>query len=199
MARTTANTTTAYDLPALLQGDESAFEGMVRDLGPRLFRVIRRMVDDDDEAGSVLQETFLQVYKGLSRFRGESRFSTWVYAIGINLARASLRKLTRLEPMEEADIDRLQPVFNKGMFTTSTEAGNAEIHIERAERKDMVHRAIDRLPVQYRVIITLRDIEEYDTREVANILGISEGNVRVRLHRGRQALRSVLLPILGTQ
>jgi len=183
-----------YDIQALLQGDQTAFEEMVRELGPRLYRVIKRIVKDEDEAGSVLQETFLQVYKGLARFRGESRFSTWVYAIGINLSRAALRKRQRFELMEEADIDRLLPVFEKGMFATSTAQIGTEIHVEIAERKRLVHEAIDRLPVQYRLIITLRDIEEYDTREVAQILGITEGNVRVRLHRGRQALRKMLLP-----
>ncbi len=180
------------DLDALLNGDPIAFERIVQQESPRLFRMIMRIVQDEDEARSVMQETYLQAYKRLDTFRRESKFSTWLYAIGLNLARASLRKMKRFDALEEDKIDRLQPSYTGGMFTESPEAWNPQKMAERSERKALVHSAIAELPVDYRTVLTLRDIEELSTTEVAQTLNISEGAVRVRLHRARQALRSLL-------
>ena len=180
------------DLDALLRGDPVAFELVVRNESPRLYRMILRIVQDEEEAKSVMQETFLQAYKRLDTFRRESKFSTWLYAIGLNLARASLRKLKRFESLDDEKIDRLQPTFMFGMHRNSFEAWNPQKIAEIAERKQLVHKAIDQLPPDYRSIVSLRDIEELSTAEVAQILDISEGAVRVRLHRARQALRKLL-------
>ena len=180
------------DLDTLLAGDKAAFEKVILKESPRLFRMIMRIVQDEDEARSVMQETFLQAYKRLSTFRRESKFSTWLYAIGLNLARASLRKLKRFDTLDEEAIDRMQPVFSNGMYADSYERWNPQKIAEKQERKDLVHKAIDQLPADYRSIVTLRDIEELSTSEVAEILEISEGAVRVRLHRARQALRKLL-------
>lgn len=185
------------DLDALLAGDKAAFEKVVLKESPRLFRMIMRIVQDEDEAKSVMQETFLQAYKRLSTFRRESKFSTWLYAIGLNLARASLRKLKRLDTLDEETIQRMQPVFSNGMYAESYESWNPQKIAEKAERKNIVHKAINQLPDDYRAIVTLRDIEELSTTEVAEILDISEGAVRVRLHRARNALRKLLDQYFG--
>ena len=82
----------------------------------------------------------------------------------------------------------MQPAFSNGMYAETYEAWNPQKIAEKEERKDLVHKAINQLPDDYRAIVTLRDIEELSTTEVAEILDISEGAVRVRLHRARQAL-----------
>ena len=180
------------DLDALLSGDKTAFEYIVHSESPRLFRMIMRIVHDEDEAQSVMQETFLQAYKRLNTFRRESKFSTWLYAIGLNLARAAVRKLKRYDALDEDAIDRMQPSFANGMYTEMYEAWNPQKVVEFQERKDLLHKAIDQLPSDYRDVVSLRDIEELSTSEVAELLEISEGAVRVRLHRARQALRKLL-------
>ena len=180
------------DIEALLRGDQRAFEHLVVSESPRLFRVIMRILNDEAEAENVLQETFLQAYLGLDTFRKESKFTTWLYAIGINLARASFRKSKRLSSLDEHDIDRMQPTFSRGMFSQTFEQWNPQQLAEKSERQRVVHDAIDQLPDDYRTVVILRDIEEHSTDDVSKMLDISGGAVRVRLHRARQALRSML-------
>ena len=189
---------TPIDTEAVLRGDRKAFERLVHQESPRLFRIIVRILKDEDEARSVMQETFLQAYLRLHSFRRESKLTTWLYAIGINLARASLRKTRRYELLEEADIERLQPSFSKGMYAQKYPAWNPHQLAERAERRRIVHEAIDQLPPNYRLVVILRDIEQLSTAEAARILEISEGALRVRLHRARQALRALLEKHFGT-
>lgn len=180
------------DIDALLAGDEKEFELLVTQESPRLFRVLVRILSDDDEARNILQETFLQTFQRLHTFRRESKLTTWLYAIGINLARASLRKSRRLSSLDDQDVERMQPSFSKGMFVDSPEAWDPLRLAEISDRRTLVHKAIDRLPPDYKTIVILRDIEEHSTQEVAKMLDITSGAVRVRLHRARQALRSLL-------
>ena len=182
----------AVNLDLLLSGDRAEFERMVVQETPRLFRVIVRMLGDEDEAGSVVQETFLQAFQRIDTFRGDSKFTTWLYAIGINLARGVLRKAGRHSSLDEQDLDRMQPVFDRGMFAEVVMPWNPHRVAELKDRKRIVHEAISRLPPDYRTVVTLRDIQEHSTKETADMLGISRGAVRVRLHRARQALRTML-------
>jgi RNA polymerase sigma-70 factor (ECF subfamily) len=182
----------SFDLEALLAGDAQAFERLVQQETPRLYRVILRIVHDEDEARSVLQETFLQAYKRLHTFRRESKLTTWLYAIGINQARSTQRKARRLQSLTEQDLDRMQPNFADGMHAEQYGAWNPQKLAEQAERKRIVHEAIQQLPPDYRTVVMLRDIEELSTEEVAQMLDISNGAVRVRLHRARHALRRLL-------
>lgn len=185
------------DVDALVAGDERAFEALVRRESPRLYRLIVRMLKDEDEAASVLQETFLQAFRGLPNFRRESRVSTWLYGIALNQARAARRKLARLQPLEEADIERLQPGFRFGMYTERFDSWDPVSNLESAERARIVRDAIDRLPDPYRDVLILRDMNEMDTAEAAAVLELTEGALRVRLHRARQALRTLLAKEFG--
>lgn len=182
----------AVDLDAVLAGDARAFEQLVVAESPRLFRMIQRIIQDEDEARSIMQETFLQAFKRLPSFRKEAKLTTWLYAIGLNLARAAFRKRRRYDTLEEEKMDRLQPAFESGMHTEKFDFWNPQRVAEQNERRRLVHQAIAALPPDYRVVISLRDIEELSTTEVSQILEISEGAVRVRLHRARLALRSLL-------
>lgn len=186
------DTSNNIDLDLLLAGDPTAFEQLVQQESPRLFRMIMRIVQDEDEAKSVMQETYLQAYKRLDTFRKESKFSTWLYAIGLNLARAALRKSRRFDALDDDKVERLQPSYANGMFADTLESWNPQKLAELSERKQLVHKAIAKLPTDYRTVLTLRDIEELSTTEVADTLDISEGAVRVRLHRARHALRNLL-------
>lgn len=182
------------DLDALLAGDERAFEQLVKQESPRLFRVLIRILNDEEEAKNILQETFLQAFLRRDTFRKESKWTTWLYAIGINLARASLRKSKRLSSLGDQDVERMQPSFAKGMFVETPASWDPLKLTEQTNKNEILYQAIEQLPEDYRAIVVLRDIEEHSSEEVANILGISSGAVRVRLHRARHALRALLTP-----
>ncbi len=182
-----------YDIDALRHRDPAVMDAVVRNESARVYSCIRRLIRDADEAQSLVQETFLQAIRKIDSFRGDAKLSTWLCSIGINLARASLRKSTRYDLLEESDLDRLQPSFTSGgRHASSVAHWNPEEAIERDEMKSIIHNAIDRLPDGYRTVIVLRDIQEMEAEEVAQIMGISDGAMRVRLHRARQALRKLL-------
>ncbi len=186
-----------FDQEAVLRGDHAAFEALVHQESPRLFRVIQRIVRDEEESRSILQETFLQAYRRRETFRGEAKLTTWLYGIGINLARMSLRKRRRMEPLEEQEIDRLQPSFFDGAFAAPPHEWSPERLAVQSDHQRIVREAIERLPESYRLVIMLRDIEELSTEEAAEILKVTPGALRVRLHRARQALRALLDPYFG--
>ncbi|MES3631170.1 MAG: sigma-70 family RNA polymerase sigma factor [Longimonas sp.] len=187
-----ADDSSRVDTEAILNGDRAAFEALVESETSRLFHVILRYVNDREAARSLVQETFLQAYKNLDSFRGDAKLTSWVTGIGINIARSWLRKNKREQPIDEDDMERLQPSFRFGRYTGSFEPWDPEQTAERSERKQLVHDALDQLSESYREVIVLRDLEERSTKETAEILDISRGAVRVRLHRARQALRELL-------
>lgn len=182
----------SYDLKALQQGDSAAFEMLVRAESPRLFRFLMRLLRDEEAAQSVMQETFLQALQQIHKFRGASRLTTWLYGIALNQARMRLRQNRRYATMDEADLDRLQPAFSRGMYAQRYRPWPPDVLAEREDLQRLIRKAIDQLPDRYREIILLRDIEELPTEEVARLLHLSEGAVRVRLHRARQALWALL-------
>ena len=179
---------------AILQGDKKAFEQLVHEESPRLYWMIYQIIKDEDEARSVLQETFLQSYVRLPSFRREAKLTTWIYSIGLNLARAARRKASRVRVLEHAEIETLGPQFIRGNHALKMKAWDASRLVEQDEQQRLVHEAILRLPEQHRTIINLKDINGWATEDVASMLKISHVAVRVRLHRARQALRTLLAP-----
>jgi RNA polymerase sigma-70 factor (ECF subfamily) len=185
----------ALDIDALRARDPEALEWMVRQYSARLYRFIFRIVQQPDDAQGLLQEIFLQALRSLPTFQGQSKLSTWLYSIASNVTFAHLRKAQRNRVLSEAEIERLQPRFTQdGQHVEGYPSWNPETSLERQERVRIVHRALDRLPEKYREVVVVRDLEERSTKEAAEILGISEANVRVRLHRARNALRTLLEP-----
>jgi RNA polymerase sigma-70 factor (ECF subfamily) len=183
-------------LAALRGGDDRAYERLVSEHGGRMLAVAQRMLRNDEEARDALQEAFLLAFRGLPRFAGQSRLSTWLHRIVVN---AALMKLRRRRAHPEESIEALLPTFLEDGHS-AVEYGDwpesADRLLERAEVRERVRAAIDRLPVTYRTVLLLRDIEELDTGEVAEALGISANAVKIRLHRARQALRELLDPHL---
>jgi RNA polymerase sigma-70 factor, ECF subfamily len=181
-------------------GDDFAFETIVRRYQARVFRLASRLTSDAD-APDVLQETFLQLYRHLSSFRGESQFGTWLYRIATNAALMHRRATKR----RAADsLDAYLPRFDaEGVHAaTPAELQVASHADELLDRKTLAERArevIGRLPDHYRDAFVLRDLEEMSTAAVAQALDIEPAAVRQRVHRARLMLRGYLSDLLGVK
>ena len=181
-----------YDVEALKNRDPKELDKLVRAESGRVFRCIARLISDSDEAQSLTQETFYQALKNFDSFRGESKVSTWLCAIGVNLARAHLRKSKRVETLGDREFDQLLPSYSFLGMRSGDRDSSPHSNLEQSEKVSRLYKAIEKLPEDYKTVVTLRDLEELSTEETANILEISEGAVRVRLHRARQALGALL-------
>lgn len=178
-------------------GDDEAFAALVRREGGRMLATARRFLGDDQDAQDAVQEAFLQAHRGLDRFQGGARISTWLHRIVVN---AALMKLRSRRRKPEQALDDLLPQFDETGAWRDRVAGweqSSDELLESAETRAIVRRAIDRLPEPYREVLMLRDIEGFDTDEAARLLEASENAVKVRLHRARQALRTLLARELG--
>ena len=186
----------AVDEPALVaalrRGEEWAFEAMVRVYGGRLLAVARRICGNEEDARDALQSAYLSAFRSIERFEGSCLLSTWLHRIVVNMALMRLR--TRRRKPEE-QMETLLPAFQEDghhVEQFSEWAMPADVLLERADARAAVRSCIAQLPDAYRQVLLLRDIEELSTDEVARMLGATPTAVKVRLHRARQALSTLL-------
>lgn len=176
----------------LRDGDERAYEELVRTHGGRLLAVCRRMLRNEEDARDAVQQTFLSAFRALATFHGTSRIATWLHRIAVNTALMKLRSRSR---RPEDPIEELLPRFREDGHhaeTWSDFGAPADVLLEQREVRGRVRAAIDRLPESYRTVLLLRDIEELDTVATAELLGVSANAVKIKLHRARQALARLL-------
>jgi RNA polymerase sigma-70 factor (ECF subfamily) len=174
-------------------GDDHAFETIVGRYQGRVFRLAGRLTSDSD-APDVLQETFLQVHRHLSEFRGAARFSTWLYRIATNASLMHRRARAR-RPAES--LEAFLPAFDGTGTHCATPAQlrvvmDAESLIDRQTLVVKAREGLARLPDMYREAFVLRDLEEMSTADVAEVLAIEPNTVRQRVHRARLMLRGYL-------
>jgi RNA polymerase sigma-70 factor (ECF subfamily) len=181
-------------LAALRAGEESAYHRLVVEYGGRMLSVSRRFLRNEEDARDALQDAFVQAWKGLPRFQGHCALGTWLHRIVVN---SSLMRLRTRKTHPEESIEPLLPQFLEDGHAVNPSVQWPEPCdrlLEREEVRALVRQAIDRLPETYRTVLLMRDIEEMDTAEAAEALGITENAVKVRLHRARQALRELVDP-----
>lgn len=182
-------------------GDHSAFEEIVTRYQGRIYRLACRLTGNDVDALDVLQDTFLQVYRHLASFRGESRFGTWLYRIATNAALMHRRVRAR-QPAEslEAFLPRFDATgVHDGTPVELQVAARADELLDRQLLAERVKSAIERLPELYRAAFVLRDLEDMPTVDVAHVLGIEPAAVRQRVHRARLMLRGYLTDLVGVR
>jgi len=179
----------------MLRGEEKAFEELVRTYGGRLLAVTRRYLPSEDDARDAVQDAFLSAFRSRDRFKGQAKLSTWLHRIAVN---AALMKLRTRRRKPERSIEELLPGFLENGHLAQQTVGwrtttSADL-VERKEIAELVRLNIDQLPEGYRNVLMLRDIEEFNTEETAEAMGISASAVKTRLHRARLALRELLEP-----
>jgi RNA polymerase sigma-70 factor (ECF subfamily) len=182
-------------LEQLLNGDERAFVELVSRYHEPLARVARYYVSNDASAEDVVQDTWIAVLRGLERFEGRSTLKTWLFRICVNRARTTGTKEHRTIPVDvmaaEASVSPSR--FNKGGMWIDPPAPFTDAiddALVNGPLVHLVHASIARLPATSRAVVTLRDVEGLTTADVAELLELSEANVRVILHRSRAKIRS---------
>jgi RNA polymerase sigma-70 factor (ECF subfamily) len=179
----------------ILAGEKHLFHELIRPCERPIYFLLYSLLRSEAEAEDAAQETAIKVYRNLHLFRGESQFRTWVLSIARNEGLGRLRKAeTRREDSLDALTDGETGDYTPAILTSWREIPNEAL--EREELGSLLRKAIEGLPEIYRNVMLLRDIEELDVRETAAALGITEGAVKVRLHRARALLQRDLAPKL---
>lgn len=184
-------------LECLRAGDEKCYEILVRQLGPQVLATAQRYLRSEADAADCMQDTFLVVFESINRFERRSSLSTWIRGITINQCLMRLRKQAR---RQEQSIDHMLPIFDEHgdriEAASPRQAGAISKSIDAEQMREIVRQNINTLPDDFRLVLLLRDIDGYTTKEAAAILGIKINAVKTRLHRARSALRYLLEPIL---
>ena len=171
----------------VLAGEKELYEVIIRRHNARLFRIARAYVNDGDEAEDVVQQTYISAYEHLGSFEGRSRFSTWLTRIAIREALGRVRKNGRSVPLEVEDSGNGRDGRPREVHSVSDE--NPEETVMNTELRNVLERTIDGLPVNYRSVFVMREIDEMSVAETSEVLGISEANVKVRLNRAKEMLK----------
>ena len=167
------------------EGDLSAWGELIRIHQDRLYNSILRVVGHPDRARDVVQDAFIQAIENISRFDGKSRFFTWLYRIAFNRAMSLYRK-------HKAEVSLDLARENAGDETMATSQDQPEDRVLHSELVDEVQQALEQLSAEHRAVMLLREIEGCEYEQIAEILEISPGTVRSRLHRAREQMRRLL-------
>jgi len=180
-------------LRRLQDRDERAFRELIASHRDRVFNITFRMLGNRAEAEDVAQEVFITVFKSIQDFRGDSKFSTWLYRVAVNHCKNRIKYLARRHDRDRDELDET---------TTGSSSGNGAIGapvpsapdraLEGAQMEKVLQEAIAALDEDQRTVIVLRDVEDLSIEEICEITGLADGTVKSRLHRGRLALRKKL-------
>ena len=192
-AKPNFDTTESELIQRVCQGDKEAVYSLVKPCERGVFTAAMSILNNPADAEEVAQEAVLKAFSALSRFRGESKFSTWLIQITINEARLKVRK-DRKHLYESVDE---QKTDDQGDYFPKDYADWREIPsetLQRAELREALQRALNSLPTKYREVLILRDVQHLSIQETAQALGITEGSVKTRLLRARFQMRDALAP-----
>ena len=173
--------------------DEKAFREIVELHGDRVFNLTYRMLGNREEAEDVAQEVFITVFKSIDSFRGDSRFSTWLYRITANHCKNRIKYLARRHDRDRDEYDEGRERASAAGAYAAASIPRPDKHLEGVELERLMQESIATLDEDHRLLIVLRDIEELSYEEICQITGVREGTVKSRLHRARMALRKKML------
>jgi RNA polymerase sigma-70 factor (ECF subfamily) len=181
----------AQIIAAILAGSTHLFHELIRPYEHTVFSMAMVLLRNPQDAEDVMQETFLKGLRNLHAYRAEARFSTWLVSIALNEARSSLRRHRPVESLDASDeTDRIAPELLRDWREVPSEV------LERLEVRNLLRDAVTELPLIYREVFVLRELQELTISESAQALGISPASVKVRLHRARIMLQRRLAPQL---
>ncbi len=179
--------------------DERAFNEFVRAYELRVFRLVLRMVGRREEAEDMAQEVFVQVFKAIGSFRGESKLSTWVYRITVNLCKNRVKYLSRRKSGAEAELEPLaeRAPLHQAKGVTFGDVARPDHLVEGFQAERVLQRCIAELEADFREVLVLRDVEDLSYEEIGEITGLPAGTVKSRIHRARAMLKTLVEQALG--
>ena len=177
---------------APIAADDHSFDRLYRDHADRIYRFAQRMCGQVEDAKDLVQETFLNAYRGLKDFRGDAQVGTWLYRIA-SRACIRMRRKRSGEPERELSLEEFIPTSD-GEFQLQipTDGLSPEEALANKELRAALRQAIGKLPDKYRLVLVLRDMEGLTAKEVGSIAGLNERAVKSRLHRARLFVRREL-------
>jgi RNA polymerase sigma-70 factor (ECF subfamily) len=183
----------------LVARDEQAFNALVRAYERRVFALLLRMIGNGAEAEDLAQEVFVQVFKAIGSFRGESKLSTWIYRIAINLSKNRSKYLRVRHASETDPLDALEDhvPMNEAKPATTAYVARPDDMVAGNQMESIVRQAILQLEPSFRECLVLRDVEDLSYEEIGSITGLAEGTVKSRIHRARGQLREIVERALG--
>jgi RNA polymerase sigma-70 factor (ECF subfamily) len=183
-----------HELVARVQrGDSKAFDLLVRKYQHRIVALIGRYVSDWSECQDVAQEAFLRAYRALGSFRGDAQFYTWLHRIAVNTAKNHLVANGRRPPTDDIDVADAEQ-YDSGIRLRDNDTPERELM--RQQMEQTVMRAVEALPEELRIAITLREVEGLSYEEIAARMECPIGTVRSRIFRAREAIEQELAPLL---
>jgi RNA polymerase sigma-70 factor (ECF subfamily) len=174
----------------VVAGETGLFELLIRRHDQRVYRAARAIIRNEADAEDIAQEAYLHAFQHLSQFEHRAKFSTWLLRIAIHEALARYRDNARFEDLDE--------LAGSEVVLTDPRSSPEQV-VAHGEMKEFIQRAIDNLSPTLRTVLMLRAIEDLSTAEAAEVLDISEDNLKVRLHRAKAALREKLVEVAGEQ
>jgi RNA polymerase sigma-70 factor, ECF subfamily len=183
----------------LLAHDERAFNELVQAYEQRVYRLVLRMVGRRDEAEDMAQEVFVQVFKAIGTFRGESKLGTWIYRIAVNLCKNRIKYLSRRHSSDE---DELEPLAERAALDERKSAAVGETSrpdqaVEGYQIEKIVQECMAGIDPDFREVLVLRDVEDLSYEELCEVTGLPDGTVKSRLHRARAMLKAAVEQRLG--
>lgn len=172
-------------------GDVAAFEQLIEAYQKKVYNLALRMTGNQEDAADLAQEAFIRVFRSISGFKEQSSFSTWIYRITTNVCLDEIRKRKNRKVISIDEDIHMDDGEMKRQIVSDDPLPDKMA--ERAELRNIVNDAINSLPEDQKVVITLRDLNGLSYEEIAQVLGIPGGTVKSRINRARQALRNVLL------
>ena len=172
----------------VLQGEKELYEILVRRNNQKLYRVIRSYIRNEAEIEDLMQNTYLKAYENLSGFKQASTYATWLIRIGINEALARLREKGKVYNLSE----QANYAARNTALQLSDQQMNPESKIIQNEAKRMLENAIDSLPLKYKTVYVLREVEGMPIQDISACLNLSVTNVKVRIHRAKNMLKDRL-------
>ena len=183
----------------LVARDEAAFNELVTTYERRVFALVFRMLGRRDEAEDLAQEVFVQVFKAIDQFRGDSKLSTWIYRIAVNLCKNRTKYLTRRHSGGQEDVDAMvdRAPLSAAKGVSVGDVARPDELVMGMQLELVVKAAIAQIDPEFREVLVLRDVEDMSYEEIAQVTGLADGTVKSRIHRARAQLRALVEKAMG--